>query len=113
MLLLTNPCQEEKHFKKGGRGGVEIFGFAASAIFLSVFVPKNFAFFGFGACCVLGFLFYFALGFRFSAEIKSDYRICSVFDAVWCFSGFSSENTCLNDLFRVHVFSDFACGFRL
>ena len=28
------------------------------------------------------------------------------------FSGFSSENMRLNDLNRVHVFSDFACDFR-
>ena len=33
-------------------------------------------------------------------------------DAVWCFSGFSSEKMFLNDLTRGHVFSDFACGFR-
>ena len=35
-----------------------------------------------------------------------------LFDAVRCFSGFNSENMHLKDLNRVHVFSDFACGFR-
>ena len=31
-----------------------------------------------------------------------------LFDAFWCFSGFSSKNMHLNDLSRVHVFYDFA-----
>ena len=34
-----------------------------------------------------------------------------LFDARWCFSGFSSENMRLNNLNRVHIFSDFAYGF--
>ena len=57
------------------------------------------------------FLFYFALGFRFSAKVKSGFRICySIQFGV--FFRFSSENMRLNDLNRVHVFSDFACDFR-
>ena len=36
----------------------------------------------------------------------------TLFDAVWLFSDFFAKNMRLNDLNRVHVFSDFACGFR-
>ena len=67
-----------------------IFGF-------SVFVPKNSGFSVLVTIAVLWFLFYFALGFRFSAKIKSGFRIC-FWMTVWCFSGFSSENLRLNDL---------------
>ena len=35
-----------------------------------------------------------------------------LFDAVWCFSGFSAENMRLDDLNHLHVFSGFAWGFR-
>ena len=48
-----------------GSGGA--LGFAVSAIFLDRFVgfcTKNLRIFGFGYCCGLRFLFYFALGFR-------------------------------------------------
>ena len=41
---------------------------------------------------------------------KNKFRISDLlFDAVWRFFGSSSENMHLN---RLHVFSDFACGFR-
>ena len=62
----------------------------------------------FGDHCVLRFLFYFALGLRLP-KIKIWFSDL-LFDAVRCFSGFSSENIRLNDLNRVHVYSDFACG---
>ena len=60
-------------------GGIRIFGFAVSAIFaigFPVFVPKKLRNFGFGGYCGLRFLFYFALGFRFSGKITTGFRIC-------------------------------------
>ena len=75
-----------------------ICGFAVSAIFqtgFSVFIPKNF---GFVVCC--GFCSIFL-----SVFVKNKIRFSDLlFDAVWCFSGFSSENMRLDDLNRVHVF---------
>ena len=56
----------------------------------------------FGDHCVLRFLFYFALGLRLP-KIKIWFSDL-LFDAVRCFSGFSSENIRLNDLNRVHVY---------
>ena len=53
--------------------------------------------------------------FRFDRRITYTNKIGFLdflFDAVQCFSGFSSENMRLYDLNRVHVFSDFACSFR-
>ena len=76
----------------------------------SVCVPK---YLGFSVLvtCKGRFLVYFALSFRFSAKNKIGFSDLP-FDAVWCFSGFSSENMRLNDLSRMHAFSKFACGFR-
>ena len=65
--------------------------------------------FGFGVCYGLRFLF----RSQFLVWGKNKIGFSDLlFDAVWCFSGFSSENMRLNDLNHVHLFSNFACGFR-
>ena len=73
------------------------------------FCTKNLQLFGFGFCCGMRFLLYFALNFQ---QNKIGFSDLLFGDVVWCFSGLSSENMRLNDLNHGHVFSDFACGFR-
>ena len=51
--------------------------------------------------------------FRSSGKNKIGFLDLLFGDAVWCCFGFSSYNMGLNDLNRVHCFSDFACGFWL
>ena len=62
------------------------------------------------------FRFWYLLRFAASALFRSRFSVLGenkmlvsdlLFDAIWCFSGFSSENMRLNDLNRVHVSSDF------
>ena len=105
-MIGSNGFRLKARLKVFIEGGIGIFGFAVSSIFWIGFCTKTLRFFGFGACCGLQFPFYFALNFRFSAKIKSGFRI-----AIRCFSGFSLENMRFNDLNRVLVFSDFASGF--
>ena len=75
----------------------------SKTVFL-VFVPENFGIFVFGVCCGLRFLFYFALGFRFSVFGKNKIGLSDLlFDAVWRFSGSSLENMRFNDFNRTSL----------
>ena len=89
-------------------GDIGIFGCAVSAIFRSVFVPKNF---GFSVLVTIAVCDFCSISLSVFAKNKIGFSDL-LLDAVRCFSGFLSENMRLNDLNRVHVFSDFACGFR-
>ena len=76
-----------------------------------VFCTKKFRFFGLVSVAVYGFCS-ISLS-RFSVCCKNKIEFSDLlFDALQCFSGFSSENMSLNDLNRIHVFSIFACSFR-
>ena len=99
------------HKKSLQEGCIGIFGSAVSANVVdrfSVFVPRNFRF---SVLVTIAVSILFLS--RFFAFVKNNISFSDfLFDAVWCFSGFSSENMRLNDLSRMHAFSDFACGFR-
>ena len=86
-------------------------GFGVSTTFyigFSVFVPKNF---GFSVLVTISVSVLFRSRFSVFGKNKIGFSDL-LFDAVWCFSGFSSENMRLDDLNSVHASSDFVCGFR-
>ena len=119
LLLILNGIKNECTLEKitgtvSKMGGIGFFGFAVSANFLHRFFgvcTKQLRFFGFGDHCVFAVSVLFRS--RFSVFVKNKIGFSDLlFHAIWCFSGFSSENVRLNYLNRVHVSSDFACAFR-
>ena len=68
-------------------------------------------FFGFSALVTFAVCGFFPISLSVFGKNKIGFSDL-LFDAVPCFSGFFSENKRLNDLNRVHVFSDFVCAFR-
>ena len=88
-------CRNHKLFDYEGER--RIYGFAVSAIFeigfsvlVSVAVCRS---------CSISFSIFDQNKIEFSDLL---------FDAVWCFSGFSAENMRLEDFNHLHVFSGFA-----
>lgn len=99
------------HKKSLQEGCIGIFGFAVSANVVDRFfgfVERNFRF---SVLMTIAVSILFLS--RFFAFVKNNIGFSGfLFDVVWCFPGFSSENMRLNDLSRIHAFSNFVCGFR-
>lgn len=97
-------------------GALGFLVFVASAIF-----SIGFSVFGFGVCCALQFLSYFAHSFQFLAKTKSGFRICystlfGIFPLSLCTS--TTSTACKSSLILLMVFSfdqnlSQFCGFLL
>ena len=91
------------------RGGIGIFSFAVSAIRLvfQYLYQKKFGFVVLVTILVCGFC---SISLSVFSENKIGF-LDLLFDVVWCFPGFSSENMHLNNLNRMYVFSVFLVVF--